>query len=86
MIEEKYFENSIELGKSIIQAYMISNATFNDISMLDNKIKNMKSKRFKTPSNTSPKSTKRGCLCADGKKYSNKCCDGSFFCFENVTF
>ena len=37
----------------------------------------MKSKRFKTPSNTSPKNTKRGCLCPDGKRYSNKCCDGS---------
>ena len=32
----------------------------------------MKSKKFKTPSNTSPKNTKRGCLCPDGKKYSNK--------------
>ena len=31
----------------------------------------MKSKRFKTPSNTSPKNTKRGCLCADGKKVPN---------------
>jgi hypothetical protein len=37
----------------------------------------MRSKRFKTPSNTSPKNTKRGCLCPDGKRYSNKCCDGS---------
>jgi len=37
----------------------------------------MRSKKFKTPSNTSPKNTKRGCLCPDGKRYSNKCCDGS---------
>ena len=36
----------------------------------------MKSK-WKTPSRTSPKGTKRGCLCADGKRYSRKCCDGS---------
>ena len=34
-------------------------------------------RRFKTPSRTSPKNTKRGCLCADGKRYSRKCCDGS---------
>ena len=33
--------------------------------------------RFKTPSRTSPKSSKRGCLCKDGKTYSRKCCDGS---------
>ena len=32
--------------------------------------------RFKTPSRTSPKSSKRGCLCKDGT-YSRKCCDGS---------
>ena len=38
---------------------------------------NRKSKKFKTPSNTSPKNTKRGCLCPDGKRYSNKCCVGS---------
>ena len=25
-------------------------------------------KKWKTPSRTSPKGTKRGCLCADGKK------------------
>ena len=36
----------------------------------------MKSK-WKTPSRTSPKGTKRGCLCEDGKRYSRKCCDGS---------
>lgn len=26
----------------------------------------------------SPKDSRRGCLCADGKTYSRKCCDGSF--------
>ncbi len=31
---------------------------------------------MKTPSKTSPKGGKRGCLCKDGT-YSNKCCDGS---------
>lgn len=30
-----------------------------------------------THSKTSPKGGKRGCLCADGKTYSSKCCDGS---------
>ncbi len=29
-----------------------------------------------TPSRTSPSSSKRGCLCNNGK-YSKKCCDGS---------
>ncbi len=38
---------------------------------------NKKRTGFVTPSRTSPKNTKRGCLCPDGKKYSNKCCDGS---------
>jgi hypothetical protein len=32
--------------------------------------------KFKTPSHSSPKGGKRGCLCEDGK-YSVKCCDGS---------
>jgi len=32
--------------------------------------------KFKTPSYSSPKGGKRGCLCEDGK-YSVKCCDGS---------
>ena len=32
---------------------------------------------MKTPSKTSPKGGRRGCLCADGKTYSSKCCDGS---------
>lgn len=32
--------------------------------------------KFKTPSRTSPKSGKRGCLCKDGT-YSRRCCDGS---------
>ena len=33
-------------------------------------------KEFKTPSRTSPKGGKRGCLCPDNK-YSVECCDGS---------
>jgi hypothetical protein len=33
-------------------------------------------KEFKTPSRTSPKGSKRGCLCEDNT-YSIKCCDGS---------
>lgn len=32
--------------------------------------------KFKTPSYSSPKGGKRGCLCPNGK-YSTKCCDGS---------
>jgi hypothetical protein len=36
----------------------------------------MKSKKEKTPSKTSPKGGKRGCLCDDGK-YDSKCCDGT---------
>ena len=36
----------------------------------------MANKEFKTPSRTSPKTDKRGCLCPDNK-YSRKCCDGS---------
>jgi hypothetical protein len=30
-----------------------------------------------TPSRTSPRGGRRGCLCKDGKTYSRKCCDGS---------
>lgn len=30
----------------------------------------------KTPSKTSPKGGRRGCLCKDGT-YNSKCCDGS---------
>lgn len=30
----------------------------------------------KTKSKTSPKASKRGCVCPDGT-YSNECCDGS---------
>jgi len=26
--------------------------------------------------NTSPTNSRRGCLCADGKKYSKECCKG----------
>jgi len=33
--------------------------------------------KFKTPSKTSPKGSRRGCLCKDGRTYSKKCCDGS---------
>jgi len=36
----------------------------------------MKNKDNKIPSRTSPRASKRGCLCKDGK-YSKKCCDGS---------
>ena len=32
--------------------------------------------KFKTPSKSSPKGGRRGCLCENGK-YSSKCCDGS---------
>jgi hypothetical protein len=32
--------------------------------------------KFKTPSYSSPKGGRRGCLCDNGK-YSVKCCDGS---------
>jgi hypothetical protein len=32
--------------------------------------------KFKTPSYSSPKGGRRGCLCENGK-YSSKCCDGS---------
>jgi hypothetical protein len=37
----------------------------------------IKKRRGYTHSRTSPKGGKRGCLCADGKTYSSKCCDGS---------
>lgn len=30
-----------------------------------------------TYSRTSPTDRRRGCLCADGKTYSSKCCDGT---------
>ena len=33
-------------------------------------------RRFKTPGNATPRSNRRGCLCANGT-YSTKCCDGS---------
>ena len=36
----------------------------------------MAKKYKKTPSRTSPKSSRRGCLCKDNT-YSRKCCDGS---------
>ena len=31
----------------------------------------------RTPSKSSPRGGRRGCLCKDGKNYSRKCCDGS---------
>jgi len=34
-------------------------------------------KAFETPSTTSPRNSRRGCLCKDGKTYSRKCCDGT---------
>ena len=36
----------------------------------------MRRRYKKTPSRTSPRSSRRGCLCKDGT-YSRKCCDGS---------
>jgi len=33
-------------------------------------------RNFKTPSNSSPKNSRRGCLCADNT-YHVDCCDGS---------
>ena len=36
----------------------------------------MRRKYKKTPSRTSPRSSRRGCLCKDNT-YSRKCCDGS---------
>jgi hypothetical protein len=41
---------------------------------MDNK-KNIK----QTPSRSSPKSSKRGCLCKDTLKYSVKCCNGTLW-------
>jgi hypothetical protein len=32
--------------------------------------------KFKTPSYSSPKKSRRGCLCSDGT-YSKKCCNGN---------
>ena len=37
----------------------------------------MKRRKKYTYSRSSTKGGKRGCLCADGKTYSSKCCDGS---------
>ena len=34
---------------------------------------------YKTPSYTSPKNSKRGCLCKDTNTYSVECCDGSLW-------
>lgn len=34
-------------------------------------------KKEPTPSRSSPKGSKRGCLCWDKGTYSKKCCDGS---------
>ena len=37
----------------------------------------MRNRRKYTYSRTSRKGGRRGCLCADGRTYSSKCCDGS---------
>ena len=34
---------------------------------------------YKTPSRTSPRNSKRGCLCKDTNIYSVECCDGSLW-------
>jgi hypothetical protein len=36
-------------------------------------------KEYKTPSRTSPKGSRRACLCEDTNTYSIKCCDGSLW-------
>jgi len=36
----------------------------------------MRKRYDKTPSRTSPRNSRRACLCSDGT-YSTKCCDGS---------
>jgi hypothetical protein len=33
----------------------------------------------KTPSRSSPRGGRRGCLCRDANTYSKKCCDGSLW-------
>lgn len=38
----------------------------------------MRKQDYKTPSRTSPKNSRRGCLCKDNT-YSRKCCDGSLW-------
>jgi hypothetical protein len=37
----------------------------------------MRHKKFETPSHSSPRRGRRGCLCKDGKTYARKCCDGT---------
>jgi len=37
----------------------------------------MRDRMKETPSYSSPKSSRRGCLCKDGRTYSSKCCNGS---------
>ena len=37
----------------------------------------IRKRRKYTHSRTSPKNSRRGCLCPDGKSYSTECCDGS---------
>ena len=34
-------------------------------------------KKFETPSRTSPRGGRRGCLCKDKETYSVKCCKGN---------
>ena len=36
-------------------------------------------KKLVTPSYSSPKGGRRGCLCKDGKKYDKKCCNGALY-------
>lgn len=37
----------------------------------------MRDRMKETPSYSSPKGSRRGCLCKDGRTYSSKCCNGS---------
>ena len=48
---------------------MIKNTSYKRYRTMD--------KDFKTPSKSSPKGGRRGCLCWDSNTYSIKCCDGS---------
>ena len=41
-----------------------------------NQNKNRRDKNF-IPSDASPRSSREGCLCKNGKTYSTECCDGS---------
>lgn len=37
----------------------------------------MRRRKNATLSFSSPRASRRGCLCPDGKTYSKKCCDGT---------